>query len=190
MLTICCHVNIRPQIGVTAALINSNLRLGSLVHCITVGRCKVVFVLLYFCTSVFLYFCTSVFPLHHFWMLQGKLYADDWEEFSRYRFDTVWKIWTWLQGIIFDYSLGEAVGDIVEDLLRFDPNFTFFHVNWTMTIATITVTTRLEGQTHYPHPTYLWPTVKVLTWQLQKVLTPQFQGLVEYHHEYRGYRGQ
>ena len=29
------------QIGVTAALINSNLRLGSLTHCITVGRCKV-----------------------------------------------------------------------------------------------------------------------------------------------------
>ena len=31
------------QIGVTAALINSNLRLGSLTHCITVGRCKVLY---------------------------------------------------------------------------------------------------------------------------------------------------
>ena len=30
-----------PQIGVTAALINTNLRLSSLTHCITVGNCKV-----------------------------------------------------------------------------------------------------------------------------------------------------
>ena len=30
-----------PQIGVTAALINTNLRLASLLHCVTVGNCKV-----------------------------------------------------------------------------------------------------------------------------------------------------
>ena len=40
----CIFTNIfTTQIGVTAALINSNLRLGSLTHCITVGRCKVLY---------------------------------------------------------------------------------------------------------------------------------------------------
>jgi len=56
---------------VTAALINSNLRQASLIHCITVGRCK---------------------------------------------------------GIIFDYSLREAVADVNEDLISFNENFSFFHM--------------------------------------------------------------
>ena len=39
-----------------------------------------------------------------------------------------------LQGIIFDYSLGEAVGDVLQELLGFDPNFSFFHVTFTTSI--------------------------------------------------------
>ena len=38
------------------------------------------------------------------------------------------------QGIIFDYSLGEAVGDVLQELLGFDPNFSFFHVTFTTSI--------------------------------------------------------
>ena len=34
-----------------------------------------------------------------------------------------------LQGIIFDYSLSEAVADVNEDLISFNENFSFFHVS-------------------------------------------------------------
>ena len=68
-----------PQIGVTAALINTNLRLASLLHCVTVGNCKVT---------------------------RGR-----WTCMSKWRSDR-----GTAQGIIFDYSLAEAVAEVIGEL--------------------------------------------------------------------------
>ena len=100
----------------TAALINSNLRQASLTHCITVGRCKVQQAL-------------STTNQRNLQELDIVLYVGD-NNYCMFN-DSVPKdlCFCLLQGIIFDYSLREAVADVNEDLISFNENFSFFHVS-------------------------------------------------------------
>ena len=100
----------------TAALINSNLRQASLIHCITVGRCKVQQAL-------------STTNQRNLQELDIVLYVGD-DNYCMFN-DSVPKdlCFCLLQGIIFDYSLREAVADVNEDLISFNENFSFFHVS-------------------------------------------------------------
>ena len=110
----------------TAALINSNLRMGSLTHCITVGRCKVLMQIQLHYANIGTNTNIQIQSYKYKDCALGSLNTTQCILPSRF--------FLLLQGIIFDYSLGEAVGDVLQDLLGFDPNFSFFHVTFTNSI--------------------------------------------------------